>query len=395
MRPGVDRAVDEIVAAIEFGIPEYSRPLDEAYMSTVRLGVSRAVGEFVERIAHPGAPSGETADLFRRIGRLEAVAGRSLEPLQAALRIGGRVAWNRLHATATRTGMDLASFARLGEAIFLYLDEIMAASAEGYAQAKAEVAGELERRRQRLLKLLIADPPASPDAIADLARSAGWRLPGTIAAVVLEEHSRQELPLRPSLPPEVLADMNRREPFLLVPDADGPGRQQLIKNSLRGWRAAVGPTVPLAMAASSLRWASRALALVRRGILACDGAVISCAACMPQLILFSDEELLRMFGTGVLKPLAELSRAQQDRLAETVLAWLQEWGNATAAAHRLHVHPQTVRYRLRQVNELFGEVLRDPDQRFALEIALRAIRAMRGGRPPDDAATKCPPSANP
>jgi hypothetical protein len=39
---------------------------------------------------------------------------------------------------------------------------------------------------------------------------------------------------------------------------------------------------------------------------------------------------------------------------------------------RLHVHPQTVRYRLRQLEELFGDQLLDPDLRFDLEIVLRA-----------------------
>lgn len=377
MRLGIDRLVGEMVAAIGFSVPEYSRPLDDAYMVVLRRGVSQAVGQFVERVAGQTPPRGETTELFRRIGRMEATEGRSLEPLQAALRIGARLAWNRLHETATRTGMDLATFARLGEAIFLYLDEIMAASAEGFAQAKAEVAGELERRRRRLLELLIADPPASPDAIADLCRTAGWRLPGTITAVVLEDCGRQEFPPLPSMPPEVLVDMSRREPCLLVPDADGPGRARLIRQGLRGWRAAVGPTVPVSLAASSLRWASQALALARRGVLAWDDGMVWCAACMPQLVIFSDEELLDRFGTSVLKPLWGLSQAQQDRLADTLLAWLQDWGNAIAAARRLHVHPQTVRYRLRQVTELFGDDLLDPDKRFAIEIALRARQSLR------------------
>ena len=42
------------------------------------------------------------------------------------------------------------------------------------------------------------------------------------------------------------------------------------------------------------------------------------------------------------------------------------------AARRLHVHPQTIRYRLRQVSELFGDALGEPDTRFQLLLALRA-----------------------
>ena len=45
------------------------------------------------------------------------------------------------------------------------------------------------------------------------------------------------------------------------------------------------------------------------------------------------------------------------------------------------IRRQTVRYRLRQVEDLFGDKLRDPDRRFELEIALRARQMLRRKRP--------------
>jgi len=41
------------------------------------------------------------------------------------------------------------------------------------------------------------------------------------------------------------------------------------------------------------------------------------------------------------------------------------------------VHPQTVRYRLRQIRELWGDEIDDPDSRFELELVLRTMR-LRG-----------------
>jgi DNA-binding PucR family transcriptional regulator len=41
------------------------------------------------------------------------------------------------------------------------------------------------------------------------------------------------------------------------------------------------------------------------------------------------------------------------------------------------VHPQTVRYRLRRLRDLFGATLEDPDRRFELEIALRDKQLQR------------------
>ena len=43
-----------------------------------------------------------------------------------------------------------------------------------------------------------------------------------------------------------------------------------------------------------------------------------------------------------------------------------------AVAAELDVHPQTVRYRVKQLRELFGERLEDPEARFELSLALRA-----------------------
>ena len=52
-------------------------------------------------------------------------------------------------------------------------------------------------------------------------------------------------------------------------------------------------------------------------------------------------------------------------------------GGEVAAA--LHVHPQTVRYRVAQLRELFGEALDDPGSRYELLLVLRARRARESG----------------
>ena len=56
-------------------------------------------------------------------------------------------------------------------------------------------------------------------------------------------------------------------------------------------------------------------------------------------------------------------------------------GRTEAVAKALHVHPQTVRYRLARLRELFGPRLDDPDARFELELALRARRLAGSIRP--------------
>ena len=158
-----------------------------------------------------------------------------------------------------------------------------------------------------------------------------------------------------------------------------PGPPALIEHALQGWAAALGPAVPLPRASASLRWAREALALGLRGAIDSGGGVIRCDEHMSTLLIFSDEELARALRAARLAPLDRLKPAVRDRLAETLLCWLQHGGNANEVATLLHVHPQTVRYRLRQIDELFGGELREPDGRFELEMALRARQLLVAG----------------
>lgn len=61
----------------------------------------------------------------------------------------------------------------------------------------------------------------------------------------------------------------------------------------------------------------------------------------------------------------------QGQLAETVLAYLNAFGDVRAAAAELHVHPNTLRYRIRRAEELTGLDLSRPDQRLLAMLQLR------------------------
>jgi hypothetical protein len=358
-----------VIEEVRAQIPAYARPADEVQLKAVRLAVDEAVRRFVDRIENPDAPW--DPEPFRTIGRGEATAHRSLEPFQSAMRLGARVAWRRLTEQAGSLELSPQTLYDLGEAIFAYLDQLADAAAEGFDETRARVAEERDRRRRRLLDLLLAEPAASPGAVSDLAETAGWRLPATVAAIALDERSAGS----PVLPPDVLAGLDRPMPCVLVPDPGRQGHAELLEAGLRGWQAAVGPAVPLGSAAASLRWARDALALARRGVLDDRRPLIRCVDHMSTLIVFKDEDLVRALAEVRLAPMAALRPSQQDRLAETLLAWLRHGRGVGEVAARLHVHPQTVRYRLRQLERLYGEQLGDPEIRFELEIVLRARQA--------------------
>ncbi|WP_018653116.1 PucR family transcriptional regulator [Actinomadura flavalba] len=367
-RPHLDALAEEMIEEILAGIPEYSRPQDEEYARLVRLAVEGALRQFTDLIMDPDSSWEPVVAVYREIGWAEAREGRNLDVLQTSLRLGARVAWRRLASESERYNISRRTLASIAEAIFAFLDEIARAATDGYTKAREQEAGELEHRRRRLLDLLLAEPPAAPQAVADLARLAQWRVPRTVAAVVLYERGKEPFSA-PSLPPDVLADINRREPCLIIPDPDGPGRARVLETALRDWVAAVGPTVRTEDAAKSMRWAREALPLARRGVLPVDG-LIRCADHMPALVVFKDEELVRAVADLRLAPLRTVRPRHRERLVRTLLSCLQNGFNATEVATRLHVHPQTVRYRLHQLEELFGDQLYDPESRLEMEMVL-------------------------
>ena len=375
LRADLDKVAEDTMRAIEAGIPEYARPADETYRRTLRAGVEQALHGFLGILEQRDATTWR--DVYRAIGVGEMREGRSLDALQAAIRIGARIGLRHFIEFAECESLTAGTVGSLADAIWSHVDDLADAATEGYAEARAAEVGELDRRRRRLLDLLVADPPAGEEAIGAAALAARWQLPRRLAAVALAPGEAQAAPLM--LPPDVLADPRRAEPALLVPDPESPAQVRLMVNSLRHYRVAVGPTVPPDAAAHSLRWARRALDLHSRGIIAGDG-VIWCEEHLGILTIFSDEALLASVVERRLSPLTGMRENQREPLAETLLSWLQHNMNANAVAAHLHLHPQTVRRRLRQLDRLFSNQIHNSETRFELEIALRAERAGRAER---------------
>lgn len=78
---------------------------------------------------------------------------------------------------------------------------------------------------------------------------------------------------------------------------------------------------------------------------------------------------------GALARLIDYDRRRRGDLVQTLRAWLDAFGDVVTAAESIAVHQNTFRYRLRRVAEVGQCDLGDPDQRFALMVQLRVLRA--------------------
>jgi hypothetical protein len=374
LRPTLPELAQDIIDAIGREIPAYARPLEGPFGRALRIGVERALARFVDGIERPGAGDGGAREIYVALGRGEMRAGRSLDALLGAYRIGAGLAWERFLAAGEAAGHEPRTLYRLASAIFDYIDGVSAESVEGFTEERAAAEGERQRRRRALARLLARDD-VSAEEVHDLARLAAWPRPEVIAALVAGDASGEEPDadrLASRMGGGVIAAAEGTLAIAWVPDPQAPGRRAQLESGLDGVPAALGPAVALGRAPLSLARARAAHALVLDGVVDRGGLVVADEH-LPELLLHGgDRSLAADLAAGALAPLEELRPGARGRLRATLRAWLDHPGQVTRVAGELHVHPQTVRYRVAQLRELFGDRLEDPDARFELALALRA-----------------------
>ncbi|MDQ2630121.1 MAG: helix-turn-helix domain-containing protein [Actinomycetota bacterium] len=371
IEPELPAITEEILETIARDVPEYARPLEGRFGRGIRTGVGEALLQFVALIRDPDQGRERGREVYVELGRGEQRVGRTLDSLQAAYRIGARVAWRRIAAAGRRANLETEPLTLLAEAIFAYIDELSADSVEGYAEAQAAVEDLRRRRRQELAILLLRDPPTPAADIAATAQSAGWQLPGKLAAIACADDDLSAIAGR--LPVEALVTVLDGTGCVLLPDPEGPGRLDQLRRAASRGLLALGPATEPSHASKS--WGlAKALLLATQGGAISGGGLLRAEDHLADLLLAGNPQLTALLAARRLAPLDELTTRAQQRMRETALAYVRHHGNAVAMAAELRVHPQTARYRIARLRELFGEDLDDPDARFELELALRASR---------------------
>ena len=365
------RMAERTVAAIIAEVPAYADPFRGRMGQNIENAVQTSLGAFLSMAtraedSESGAQLSPALDGAYALGRGEARSGRSIDALLSAYRVGARVAWQELSAAAVNAGLPAGIIARFAELVFAYIDELSASSASGFADESA-TAG---RVRQRYLDLLTTQLLAgeSPEVLRASAERANWPAPETLTAVLIPTAQTRGLPH--AFSGEVLQhsdDLPGLDPaeswaVLLVADVDGARRPALL-TTLGGRGAIVGPARPWPLVQASYRRAVQARHLATDGPLDTDEHLV-------EIVLGADPEAAADLRRRALAPLRELRPATAERLAQTLRSWLLHQGQRDAVAADLFVHAQTVRYRMNQVRELYGDRLSDPQTILELTVAL-------------------------
>jgi len=377
MRPELPSIAEAAVAEIIVDVPSYADAFSGDMGRVIGQAVELALGGFLElATASTGAdastPIQPALDGAYELGRGEARSGRSMDALLAAYRVGARVSWRHLAASAVSVGLTVEQLARFAELVFAYIDQLSAASVAGHSD-ELETTGRVRTRYlERLAGLLLAGAPEGELVAA--AERADWPQPRSLTAVLLPEDAVRgalvSLDGRTLRRSEELPELASATDLvvLLVPDADGRSRPALLR-SLDGRDAVVGPARPWTQASASYARARRALEL---GLTPDGSQPLDTDRCLADLVLRADGDALADLRTRVLAPLDDLTAGAREKLVETLRVWLLHHGRREQVAAELFVHPQTVRYRMGQLRELYGSRLEDPRCVLELTIALAA-----------------------
>jgi hypothetical protein len=377
MRAAVLDTSDDIIEQVRAQIAEYALSMNGVFGQNIRRGVSVALEQFLQLL-------GTDADLpdtrvYFELGRVEHRHGRTMDALQTAYRVGTRVLWRRISAGSDDYGLTPDDIFRLAEALFAYTEQLAAASVAGYAHEQSLTAGSRQARRHTLVSALMRTPPPEGPELERLARDAEWALPRRLTVLICDEESLQAVCRR--MPPDAVGARVDGLGVVVVPDPEAPGRADDLAEATAGVTAVVGPTVGTDQIARAVTRARSAWPLVAAGeLVPVEGPtrgnrppsrLVRSEDHLLALLLHADVSVTADLVAQRLEPLRRMTASARDRAVETLRAWLDAHGDVAEAAGTLHVHPQTVRYRLARLKESFAGALDDPVARLEVALALR------------------------
>ena len=154
--PHLPAVTEELLYAVRLDVPVYARPLEGLFGDSIRRGVEVALTRFLQL---PGtqqpALMGDDRRVYEGLGRGEVREGRPMDALFAAYRSGARTTLRSLSRVAMDAGFEASVLIGLAESVFAYIEELSAASAEGYAMEQSERAGERDRLLDALADMLV------------------------------------------------------------------------------------------------------------------------------------------------------------------------------------------------------------------------------------------------
>ncbi|MFC9896418.1 PucR family transcriptional regulator [Nocardia sp. NPDC127579] len=363
------RLAQRFLAELDSYRNEAQVPFDTIRTSCTR-NLTLMLRHFTTTVPVDPKPSKET-------GRLRAQQGVPLAETLHAFRIGFEFLWSELVSASRRHhGVTDAMLVALAAEVWALSGEYAVAVAAAYRETSTELVLQREHERSVLVEALFTGLIADPATLGETTRILG--LPPTgryvVAAAESPTTGREALPgIEIALRAAHITSAWRLLPgqqigVLALPESREPAALRV----LRAHRTRIGVSPPydsLPDTPQALHFARLALTGLRdrtRGVARFDDDPLA------MLIAAAPVEAERMTRVS-LGPLLSLPHDERERLLHTLRVWFTANGSAADTGRELFLHPNSVRYRLRRIEEVTGRSLSDPRDILDLGAALRAL----------------------
>ncbi|MFT4187563.1 MAG: helix-turn-helix domain-containing protein [Aeromicrobium sp.] len=326
----------------------------------------------------------------RRTGQARAEQGAPLPEVLRSFRIGTAFLWEQLLAQARTMGRPTpAELLDAATDLWGMADDYSIALTESYRAAVGKAMVDADRRRSALVSALLDGPSAENKTAWEIARMLGLPFEGSFLVVVAEtpEWGESALPgveerLRPMDVMSAWRAQVDREVGVLSYGRHRSAEEvrDVVSQVARG-RVGVSPVFTcLDQTPRALRFAQVAVESLPPG----SGQVRQLRDSPLAELVIDSRDTTSRFVHDVLGEVLALPDEERGTLLTTAEAWLDARGSAADAARVLYCHENTVRQRLRRLEERLRGELGDPMTVAELAIATQALRAFpdlgRGGR---------------
>jgi hypothetical protein len=353
----LDALVDAIVVRIRAEVPDFRRLPAGTLARAVRGNVSRALAAL--RDLRP--PTEDELERARAVGRERAEQGLSVDAVLHAYRISISAVWSRFGELARERGTNVSSVLAFSETLWLWGDAVMEVVGQAHRAVELQLAREEQQRRDAFVLAVLL---GTIDATELSRESGGYGLDPDREYVAFRARA-----LDAGGPPRRLA-----AELTTALDRDLVGLSHERAPALPGVVVGVGPPARLAALPGAFAQASRAL---QTALAFGQEGTFSLADLSIRPAILSDEVLGAAFTDRHLEPLAALGRLGAE-LEDTLRVWFEQEMRIEEAAKALHVHPNTLRHRLRRFEEATGASLRRPADLIELWWALERRRLTSG-----------------
>jgi PucR C-terminal helix-turn-helix domain len=359
----IETELDDVVAAIgdriRAEIPDFRRLPVDTLARAVRGNVTRALNALRE--LRP--PTESELEQAAEIGRERAEQGLTVDAVLHAYRISVTAVWSRFGELARERGADVASVLAFSETLWLWADAVMDIVGSAHREVELEQAREEQQRRDAFVFALLS---GTLDAAELRLQSATFGL----------DADRLYTPFRAralgatSLPRRVAVALAGDDGLVTGVDRDFAGITAGAPVTLPRVVCGIGPASRLEALPAGFAAASRAL---QTAVAFGQDGTVSLADLSIRPAILADEALGDAFAARYLEPLAGMGRLGAE-LETTLRTWFDLEMRVDETAKALHIHPNTLRHRLRRFEEATGATLRDPRDLVELWWALERRR---------------------